>query len=344
MKNNRAGVKKAVNVVPCGVRIVGTGIGIPPKILTNADLEKMVDTSDEWIVQRTGIRERHIVEGDIKTSDLAVEALSNALDDADMAGSELDLIVIASITSDMCCPATACMVADRLGATSCGAMDISMACTGFVAGMNIAANFIRSGMYKNVGVVGAETLSRITNWKDRGTCILFGDGAGAAVFSVSDDTEQGCLYQSLGSDGGMWPELYCPHDESDIPTNGGNIIFNGDFDTLSMNGREIYKFAVVRLRELIEEGVEGAGLNIDDVKVILAHQSNARILESVRGKLGIDEEKMMINIDRYGNTSAASVAICLHEQMLAGSLHKGDIVIFAGLGGGLTWGVSVWRL
>ncbi len=325
-----------------GVRIAGTGLAVPRKVLTNFDLEKMVDTSDEWIVQRTGIRERRIVTGGITTLDLCEEAARQALENAGMSPTDLDLTIVATITPEMCCPSTACRLVDRLGAVPCGAMDVSMACTGFVGAMNIAHNFIRSGAAKNVCVLGAETLSRITNWKDRTTCILFGDGAGAAVLCADDDPQRGVHYQALHSDAGKWGELYCPRTESDIPEHGAPFL--GIYNTLIMNGREIYKFAVVRLQKCINEALAATGLSVDDLKVVVPHQSNARILESAREKLGLTAEKLYINIDRYGNTSAASVGICLHELMDAGKLQPGDWVMLVGLGGGLTWGTSLWKL
>ncbi len=327
---------------PAGVRIAGTGMCVPPKVLTNFDLEKMVDTNDDWIAQRTGIRQRRIVTEGKTTLDLAQGAAEQALTNAGITPSDLDLLIVATITPEMCCPATACRVVDRLGAIPCGAMDLSMACTGYVGALNIAANFIANGNMKTVCVIGAETLSRITNWKDRGTCILFGDGAGAAILTASDDPEQGCLHQTLYSDGSKWGELYCPRAEADIPQQGA--AFLGQYSTLVMNGREIYKFAVTRLQRCIKDSMKACNLTVDDVKVVIPHQSNARILESARDKLGFGEHKLYINIDRYGNTSAASVGICLHELTEAGKLEKGDHVIFVGLGGGLTWGSSVWKL
>ncbi len=328
--------------LPAGVRIAGTGMAIPRKILTNFDLERMVDTSDEWIVQRTGIRERHIVAEGVTTLDLATQAATQALENAGLAADQLDLVIVATITAEMCCPATACRVVHRLGAIPCGAMDLSMACTGFIGGLNIAANFISTGHARNICVIGAETLSRLTNWKDRGTCILFGDGAGAAIVTASDDPSQQCLYQELHSDGSKWGELYCPRVESDIPAEGA--AFLGEYNTLVMNGREIYKFAVVRLQECVKQGMDACNLTPEDVKIVIPHQSNSRILESARDKLGFDEDKVYINIDRYGNTSAASVGICLHELVEAGRIDKGDNVVFVGLGGGLTWGTSVWHM
>ncbi|MBI1375062.1 MAG: beta-ketoacyl-ACP synthase III [Phycisphaera sp.] len=324
-----------------GATIVGTGLAVPSRVLSNADLEKLVDTSDEWIVQRTGIRERHISENGETTMSLGVKAVRQALDNAKLDPSDLDLLICATLTQDMICPATACRIVAELGAVPCGAMDISVACTGFVAGMNIAANFVASGQFRNVAVVGAEQLSRIVNYEDRNTCVLFGDGAGAAIVSATDNADQGCLYQSLHSDGTGWMQLYCPRSEAEVPEGG---VFNGQVDTLQMNGREVYKFAVNTLQSTILDAIEGSGLSVDDIAMVIPHQSNTRILDSARVKLGLPEEKMYVNLPRYGNTSAASVGLCLHELMNEGKLKTGDVVLLVALGGGLTWGASVWRL
>ncbi len=328
---------------PAGVKIAGTGIAVPERVLTNADLEKIVDTSDEWIVQRTGIRERRIVDEQTSTTDLATEAARMAIEHAGLKPGELDLVICATITPEMLCPASACRVVDNLGAIPCGAMDVSIACTGFVAALNMAANFVRTGMYRHIVAIGADALSEATDWEDRRTCVLFGDGAGAAVVSASDDPEQGCVYQTMHSDGGKWRELYLPRKPRDLPDEGGPE-FTGKFNTLQMNGREIYKFAVNTMQASIEDAMDACGLTPADVKIVIPHQSNARILTSARDKLGLDEDKMYINIDRYGNTSAASAGMCLHELMAAGRLEKGDYVVLVALGGGLSWGSSVWRL
>ncbi|QNN24524.1 ketoacyl-ACP synthase III [Planctomycetales bacterium ZRK34] len=325
-----------------GATISGTGLAVPSQILTNADLEKLVDTNDEWITKRTGIKERHISEEPLRTSDLAADALLRALDKAKLKPQDLDLVIVATMTPDMVCPATAAQVVAKIDAVPCGALDINVACTGFVAALNIAANFIASGMYAHIGVIGAEQLSRIVNWEDRNTCVLFGDGAGAAIVSATDDPNQGCLQQSMHSDGSKANELYVPRTEQDVP--GQGAAFSGKFDTLQMNGREIYKFAVNTLQSSIHEALEECGLDLNDVKVIIPHQSNVRILESAREKLGLPEDKVYINLPRYGNTSAASVGICLHELMDAGRLQRGDLVVFIALGGGLTWATSVWKL
>ncbi len=325
-----------------GVRLAGTGMAIPNRVVTNDDLTQSIDTSDEWIQKRTGIKSRHLVDDQTTVHDLAVASIKQAVQRSDIDPGEVDLLLLATLCPDMCCPATATRVVADIGAAPAGAMDISAACSGFVYGLNMAASLIQSGHYRHVGVVGAETLSRIVNWKDRRTCVLFGDGAGAVVLSASEDLQQGCLYQSMASDGTAWHLLYCPQSERNLPEDRDG--FTGVYNTLHMNGREVYKFAVSTFQRSITDALSATGLSVDDLAMIIPHQSNQRILESVRQKLDIPTEKMYSNIERYGNTSAASVPICLNELMEAGRLHPGDLVLMVGLGGGLTWASSLWRL
>ena len=328
---------------PAGVRISGTGMAVPPRIVSNDDLAKIIDTSDEWIRPRTGIVTRHLCDDDQLTSDLAAQAVSQAIDNAGLKPTDLDLLVCATMTPDMICPATACQVVEKIGAVPCGAMDVNLACTGLVAGLSIAANFILSGAYRHVAVVGADRLSKIVNWEDRKICILFGDAAGAVIVSASDNPRQQCLFQKLNSDGGMGKALYVPRSERDIPE-GGQEGFNGKYNTLQMNGREVYKFAVHALQDCVREALEHTGLSHDDIKMVIPHQSNIRMLNSAWKKLGFPDDKIYINIDRFGNTSAASIGLCLHELTEQGRLQEGDHVIFVAQGGGLTWGASLWRL
>ncbi len=327
---------------PAGARLVATGLALPKRVVTNDELSKTVDTNDEWIQKRTGIRQRYIAGEDEGIRQLAGDALRQALKNANMAPTELDFVIVATLTPEMVTPSTAAVVTTDVGAVPAGAMDISAACSGFVYAVNLAWSLISSGVYRNVAVVGAETLSRVTNWKDRNTCVLFGDGAAAAIFSASDDASQGCLYLNMHSDAEKSRELYCPRTQRDIPA--GDTIFTGEFNTLQMNGREIYKFAVHTLQDCIDKALTAVGIKASDLAVIVPHQMNARILESAREKLGLSEEKLYVNIDRFGNTSAASVAICLHELMAGKRLKKGDLVLMIGLGGGLTWATSLWRL
>ncbi len=325
-----------------GVLLAGTGISLPVKVVANADLAKSVDTSDEWIVQRTGIRQRRIAGEDETVRSMATDALRQALDASGLAPTDLDLVICATLTPEMGCPSTAARVVAELQAVPAGAVDLSAACSGFVYGINHAWALIQSGVCRTVGVIGVEKLSGIVDWEDRRTCVLFGDGAGAAVLTAGGRPEQGCLYQSMGSDGSRWEVLYLPQSKRDLPveTNG----FSGKFNTLQMNGREVYKFAVTTLQACIEEALKACDLKPTDLAMIIPHQSNSRILESAREKLGLPEDRLYINIDRYGNTSAASVPICLHELRSEGRLKEGDLVLFVALGGGLTWSSSLWRL
>jgi 3-oxoacyl-[acyl-carrier-protein] synthase-3 len=329
---------------PIGIRLAGTGMAVPDNIVTNQELAKTVDTNDEWISQRTGIRQRHVSREGTNVLTLSRDAMRQALAGAGMEARQLDMLIVATLTPEMVTPSTAARVVAEIGAAPAGGVDISAACSGFVYGANMAAALIQTGFYKTIGVVGCETLSKITNWTDRATCVLFGDGAGAAIFTATDDSSRGCLYQSMGSDGGRWHELYCPRAEADLPPAGQGAPFNGQFNTLQMNGREIYKFAVSTLQKSIDAALQHCGLKASDLAMIIPHQSNARIIESAREKLGLPPERMYVNIDRYGNTSAASVPICLHELMSAGRLKAGDQVLFVALGGGLTWATSLWRL
>ncbi len=328
---------------PAGVRIVGTGIALPPRVVTNDDLARIVDTCDEWIRPRTGIVTRHLADNGLDTSDLAAQAVRDALTDAGLEPTDLDLLVCATFTPDMICPATACQVVHKVHAVPCGAFDLNSACTGFVAALDVAANFIGSGHFRHVAVVGAEKLSKVVNWQDRSTCVLFGDAAGAAILSRSDDPEQGCLFQTLASDAGKSETLYVPRDESQIPESQAER-FNGQLNTLQMHGREVYKFAVHTLESCVREALEATGLTADDIKMVIPHQSNLRMMQTAWKKLGIGEDKIYVNIDRYGNTSAATIGLCLHELRQQQRIGKGDYVIFVAQGGGLTWGSSLWRL
>jgi 3-oxoacyl-[acyl-carrier-protein] synthase-3 len=247
------------------------------------------------------------------------------------------------MTPDVVCPAMACQIVRKIGAIPAGAFDINIACTGFVAGLSIAANFINSGFHRHVAVVASETLSRLVNWEDRTTCVLFGDGAGAAIVSASDDPSHQCLYQAMGSDGERGEVLYVPRSERDIPPSERES-FNGRFDTLQMNGRAVYKFAVEKLAECVAQALDATGCTAEDIRMVIPHQSNIRMLHSAWRRLGFKRDKIYINIDRMGNTSAASAGICLHELMDQGKVAKGDKVIFVAQGGGLSWGTSLWQL
>jgi 3-oxoacyl-[acyl-carrier-protein] synthase-3 len=273
---------------------------------------------------------------------MAREATRQAMANAGITGSQLDMLICATLRAEMVCPSTAARVVAELGAVPAAAVDLNAACSGFVYALNFASSLIRTGAARTVAVVGAEALSKVTDWADRRTCVLFGDGSGAAILTASDDPRQGLLHQTMASDGSMWKELYCPRDAGQVPTD--DKIFSGSFDTLQMNGREIYKFAVATLQKTIEKVLLDNDLRAQDLGMVIAHQSNARILESARERLGLAEDKLYINIDRYGNTSAASIPICLHELHTAGRVRPGDLVLFVGLGGGLTWASALWRV
>ncbi len=327
-----------------GVRIAGTGHAVPETRLTNEDLSRTIDTTHEWIVQRTGIHERRVcnpAKGESARS-LCNAALRDALADARLDATDLDLILIASVSGESRVPSVACRVAADLGATSAGAMDVIAACSGFVYGLNIGHELIRGGSYRNVAVIGCDVMSSIIDPLDRRTVILFGDAAGAAVLRATDDMSKGILAQSLHADGSRWHDLYLPYIDRDLPE--GSNWQEGPPGCLRMNGREVYKFAVKTFSELISETLEKTGLKADDVDLFIAHQSNARILESARERFGIPEEKMYVNIDRYGNSSAGSVPLCLSELRDQGRVADGDIVMFVAFGAGLTWASSLWRV
>ena len=326
-----------------GVRVAGTGRCLPETVWSNDDLARIVDTSDEWITQRTGIRERRIADADTGARELGRAALAEALADAGVEPGELDLLICATLTPEMACPSTAARIVADVGAVPAGAMDLSAACSGFVYGMNLAASLIRTGAHRTIGVIGTEVLSRVTDWSDRRTCVLFGDGAGAAVLTASDRPEQGDLFQQMHSDGRRWKDLYLPERAAHVPEDDDGI-FSGTFQTLQMNGREVYKFAVSTLKRSIDEALASCGLSSSDLAMVIPHQSNKRILESACERLALPEERFYINIERYGNTSAASVPICLDELRRDGPLREGQLVLFVALGGGLSWASSVWRL
>ncbi|MFG0249987.1 MAG: beta-ketoacyl-ACP synthase III [Phycisphaeraceae bacterium JB051] len=344
MPSNESEAQRATTItIPAGVAIIGTGKAKPGKVVTNDDLSDSIDTNDEWISQRTGIRQRFVVTEGQNIRTLAVDATNQAIANAGIDPTEIDLLICATMTPEMNCPNTGARIVEQIGATPAGAMDISAACSGFVYALNLGYSLIKAGGYKTVAVVGSEVLSKAVDWNDRRTCVLFGDGAGTAILQATDRPDAGCLYQTMGSNGAGWRELYIPRCDADIPEND-NGVFSGTFNTLQMNGREVYKFAVSTFRKCVDQALKATGYTVSDLDMIVAHQSNARILESARDKLGLPEDKLYINIDRYANTSAASVPICLHELTEQNRLKQGNLVLFIGMGGGLTWGSSLWRL
>ncbi len=332
-----------------GVCIAGTGVALPERKVTNDDLAQRVDTSDAWITKRTGIKTRYYIDGDSTVRDLARDALLAALTDAQVEASELDLVILATITPEMACPSTAARVAAEVGANPAGAFDLAAACSGFVYGLNLASSLIESGRYRNIAVIGAETLSNHVNHDDRRTCILFGDAAGAAIVSRSDDPTHGVLHQAMHSAGQLWDALFLPRDLSQLPADlDPNVTtepgWNGQLDTLQMHGQEVFKFAVIQTCDMIQEALDATGLQPEDLALVIPHQSNQRIMATARDRFGLPKDKLYINIDRFGNTSAASVPLCLHECRRDGRIKAGDLVLFLAIGGGMTWSTSLWRV
>ena len=324
-----------------GAIIAGTGSHLPERRLTNDELARMVDTNDEWIVQRTGIRERRIAGEGETTASLGTAASRKAIAAAGIDPKEVDLILCATITPEMVFPSTACFIGADLGLPGVPAFDLSAACSGFIYAASTAAAFIKAGQYKNVLVVGAETISRITNYKDRGSCILFGDGAGAVLMQRGNDPRRGLVYNTLHADGGGGDVMKCIPG-SRFPVCEAMIAEGHQF--MQIRGREVYKFAVTKFEELIREAMRACELTGDQVKLIVPHQVNQRIIDSAMEKLGMPAEKAYVNIDRYGNTSAASIPIALDEAWRAGKVQPGDVLIFVAFGAGLTWANAVVRV
>jgi len=320
------------------VGIAGLGKYLPKKVLTNAELEKMVDTSDEWITSRSGIKERRLAAKNEATSDLAVLASREALEDAKISPANLDLIIVATITPDMQFPSTACILQKGIGAGKAVCFDISAACAGFVFALDIAWQFIARGTYKNALVVGAETLSSITDWQDRGTCVLFGDGAGACVLSETK-SGGGIVSTYLGSNGSMSDLLQVPAGGSRNPASHKTI--DNRMHYLKMHGNELFKVAVNTMSEAAKVILKQAGLRAQDIDLVIPHQANIRIIKAVAKKIGLPEEKLYLNIDRYGNMSSASLAVALCEAVKEGRVKKGDTILLDAFGAGLVWGACI---
>lgn len=300
--------------------IIGVGKYSPEKVVTNHDLEKIMDTNDEWIRTRTGIEERRIAPDEMGTSDLAYEAAKQAIDDANIKPEDIGLILVATVTPDQPFPTVACILQERLGCVNAAAMDISAACSGFIYGMATAKQFIESNTYKHVLVVGAEKLSKIIDWEDRNTAVLFGDGAGAVVMGTVSDG-RGVLAFELGADG-----------------TGGKHLYQDQKDHIQMNGREVFKFAVRQMGESAVNVIEKAGLSKEEVDFLIPHQANIRIIEAARERLELPEEKVAKTIHKYGNTSSASIPMTLCDELESGKIKDDDIIVMVGFGGGLTWG------
>ena len=321
-----------------GAIIAGTGSYLPEKRLTNDDLSRMVDTNDQWITQRTGIKERRVAAEHESTASLATAAARRALADANLQPSDLDLIICATVTPEMGFPSTGCFIAAGLGLTSTPAFDLAAACSGFIYALETATAFIKSGRYKNVLVLGAETITRVTDYKDRGSCILFGDGAGAVILQRTTEPKKGVIYSSIHADGHGWDLIHLKPG-SRHALNGELIAEGGQF--IKLKGREVYKFAVLRFEELINDALRKCELTLDQISLIVPHQSNLRIIEFAMEKLGLPLERAFVNLDKYGNTSAASIPIALDEARRTGKIPPGSVVLFVAFGAGLTWSNAV---
>jgi 3-oxoacyl-[acyl-carrier-protein] synthase III len=318
-------------------RIVGTGSYLPEKVLTNADLEKMVDTNDEWIVSRSGIRERHIAADGETTGDLAFQAATRALEAAGLAAADIELIVLGTTTPDLIFPSTACLLQHRLGANGCPAFDVNAACSGFIFALSVADQYIRSGMVKNALVVGAETLSRMVDWTDRATCVLFGDGAGAVVLKADD--EAGIISTHLHADGGKKELLYNPAGvsvgfDTSLPNAGVKVL---------MAGSDVFKYAVKALDSVVEETLQANGLDKHDLDWLIPHQANLRIIEATAKRLDMPMDRVIVTVDRTGNTSAGSVPLALDEAVRSGRVQRGQLLLLEAFGGGFTWGSALIR-
>lgn len=319
-------------------RVISTGSYVPEKVLTNFDLEKMVDTSDEWITERTGIKERRIASPEQATSDLAYEASVRALKKAGLSTDDIDLIIVATVTPDMLVPAAACLLQMKLGAKKAVAFDINGACTGFVYALSVAEKFIRTGASKRALVVGAETLSRFTDWTDRSICVLLADGAGAVILEGTRKNE-GIQVVDIFSDGTMWDFIHMPAGGSKMPVD--EKVLKERMNYIKMRGNETFKVAVKTLEEVVDITLKKGGINSSQLSLLVPHQANIRIIQAMTKRLDLPMDKVMVNIDRYGNTSAASIPIALDEASQLGKIKKGDYVMLAAFGAGLTWGAAL---
>lgn len=320
------------------VGITGTGSYLPDKILTNYDMEKIVETSDEWIRTRTGIGARRVADEKTAASDIASKAAERAMEDAGIKAEDIDLIIVATVTPDMAIPSTACIVQKNIGAVNAAAFDINVACTGFIYAMTIAEQFIKTGFYKNALIVGAETLTKFLDWQDRNTCVLFGDGAGAAVLERTEEGS-GILSSYLGADGKGGESLTLPGGGSRMPATYETI--DQRQHCIKMDGSDVFKFAVRVMGTAALKALEKSNLKIEEIDFLVPHQANIRIIEAAAKRLKLPMEKVYVNLDQYGNMSAASVPVALDEAVKKGCIKKGDTVVLVAFGGGLTWGSSV---
>ena len=329
-----------------GVEIIGSGLCLPESRLTNHDLEECMDTTSDWILKRTGITERRradISNGE-RTSQISIKAINDALADAKIEASELDLLLVATMTPDSPTPSIGCIVANSIGAGNIGAMDINAACSGFVYTMSMADAMIKSGAYKTIGIIGADTITRFIDYSTagRGAAILFGDGAGAMVLQRSENTKMGMIAHRMHSDGGGGKHLFIPNSEHDFPE---GVEFDETLcNRVQMNGKAVFKFAVTKFQQVIADTLEDAKMDADQIDHFVCHQANLRILDSARERFGIPEDKLLVNINKYGNTVAGSVPLVFAELKESGKLKDGEKVMFLAFGAGLTWGSSLWQL
>ncbi len=321
-------------------RIIGTGSYVPETILSNHDLEKMVDTSDDWIIERTGIKERRISTEKQAASDLAFGASRAALKSAGLKAKDIELIIVASVSGDMPLPATACILQDKLEAKKAAAFDVNAACSGFIFGLSVANAYILSGTYRRILVVGAEVLTKFTDWEERTTCVLFGDGAGAVVLEATEE-DRGIVSTKIHSDGSLWELLHTPGGGSRNPASKETVKKRLHF--IKMKGNETFKVAVRTLESLVVESLKENKLKASDIALLIPHQANLRIIQATARRLGLPMEKVMINLDRYGNTSAASIPIALDEAVKGGKVRNGDYLLLEAFGGGLTWASALIR-
>lgn len=322
--------------------VLGTGTGLPCKVLSNADLEKMVETSDEWITARTGIKERRILEEGKGNAHMAYQASIRALEDAGMEARDLEAIIMGTVTPDYPFPSSACVLESMLGTKRAFSFDVSAACSGFINALAVADAFIQKGTIRNALVLGSDVLSRLLNWQDRGTCILFGDGAGAMILGASSDGQRGVLSTRLRTDGSFVKTLYVPAGGSLKPACLQSVKDNEH--TIIMNGKEVFKVAVRSMEEISREALDDAGVSLDEISLIIPHQANLRIITALAERVGIPMSKIMVNLDKYGNTSAASVPVALDEARRQGRVGPGDVVLLNAFGAGFAWGAAVIRL
>ncbi|MGI6395323.1 MAG: beta-ketoacyl-ACP synthase III [bacterium] len=318
--------------------VIGTGSCLPEKVLTNFDLEKVVDTSDEWIKVRTGISERRITDEETATSDIASKAALMAIENSNLMPEDIDLILVATVTPDMAFPSTACFVQKNIGAINAAAFDMGAGCTGFIYGLSVADSFIKAGVYKNILVIGAETLSKVVNWEDRNTCVLFGDGAGAVVVSRNEG-DGGILSVKIGSNGNFSSLITQPAGGSRMPVT--KDVLDKKLNTIHMEGSEVFKLAVRTMSNVSLEVLEEAELSVEDLALVIPHQANQRIIDGIFNRLNVSAVKTCLNLSKYGNTSAASIPIALDEVAKKGAIKKGENLLLVAFGSGLTWGATV---